>query len=107
MYIDKRGTGRTTRMIYYAKQLHGHGKIVYIFVATGLEVIRIKNLLGPQYKDEIEVKILHEALENGVLETRGPLAIRGMRPVEVSIDHFAIECEFGSLMRELVAYDVR
>lgn len=103
MYVSKRNSGRTTRMIDEALRLSREGRAVYVIM---------DNMERARYHQR---KLDHEYPYSGVkFETPsspgnfdwGSLRLIGAHPnCVVLVDHFAIERKFGAILDELYRYD--
>jgi hypothetical protein len=97
-----RGTGRTTRMVQRAIQLNHIGKAVYIIAANLAEQHRIEHILPEHLRGQIKV----ETSDTPGNFSWEHMALIGAHPnCVVLADHFAIECHFAAILKELHAYD--
>ena len=108
---DRKGSGRTTRMVKHAIQLAEQGRAVYIMVARATAIHAVESIPvdGIPFRDfnrssglglQIETP---ETLANFNWET---LSLRGAHPnCVVLVDHFLIEATFHKMLTMLHQYD--
>lgn len=89
-------------MVQKAMGLNQSGKAVYIIAANLAEQHRIENLLPEHLRNQIKVET-PDAPGNFSWEH---MMLIGAHPnCAVLADHFAIECRFAAMLKELHAYD--
>lgn len=100
-----RGTGRTTRMLFRAKELSDQRRAVYIVTHNDVYARALTEEITKLFGDTghgIKVEPLCD-LRNFDMTT---MRLRGAHPnCVVLVDHFAIEFNFGAMLDELHAYD--
>lgn len=103
IFDDLRGTGRTTRLLAEATKLAEQGSAVYVVTATTQHARQLEVAAG---EDAAKLGIKFEsmgALSNLDWET---LTLRGAHQnCEVLVDHYAIECQFRSVLEMLHRFD--
>ena len=108
---DRKGSGRTTRMVMHAIQLAKEGKAVYLLTARatairGIESLPVEGIPFREFNREYGLGIqieTPETLDNFDWET---LSLRGANPsCVVLIDHFLIEAKFQKILTMLHQYD--
>lgn len=96
--LDKRGSGRTSRMLMEAEKLANEGYAVYIIAGSFLEAKRLRRLI---VTDEIKVEPID--CPSFCWES---FSLRGAHPNCVAlVDHYAIECKFGKILDMWTKYD--
>lgn len=97
---EKRGSGRTGRMLEHAKYLAECGRAVYVIADTMSQVKELRRRLP----EATSIKVGTEG-SVGNLDWQ-QVRLRGAHPnCVVLIDHHAIEARFGKLMRMAHDYD--
>ena len=98
--MNKRKTGRTTRMLKHAQELSDQGRAIYIIADNYQRVRMIKRKIGLDYGIKVETV---ESAGNFDWQT---LSLRGVNPnVVVLIDHRTIERRFARIIESLTRYD--
>lgn len=114
MIDEKRGTGRTTRMLKRAIDLRNQGRAVYVIAANEQHAETIFGMLIGLMPEETPVRF--SSMEIGGIKIETPescgnfdweqLRLRGSHPNVVAlVDHHAIESRFSLMLKELAAYD--
>lgn len=100
---EKRGTGRTTRMIEEAVREARKGRQVYILAGSDRDEIRLRSLLPQDVQDTVTV-VSDQTL--GYLIDPYYLRLSGVDPDHLLlIDHYYIEHRYGKLIDMWMRYD--
>lgn len=101
---DLSRTGRTTRMLGEAKRLARAGRAVYVIAASHVHAKQLESTLST---DDLELGIKFETAESpGNFQWEPYPHLRGAHPnCVVLVDHYAIECKFAWILRELHFWD--
>ncbi len=101
--MSKRGTGRTTRMIEWAKCLENEGKAIYIVVDNRSLALDIKSRLPKGTSIKVETP---DSIGGFWQFDWNSMRGWGMHPnCRVLFDHYTIERRIAPLLEELHRYD--
>jgi len=112
---DRRGTGRTTRMLDAALDAALHGQTVAVVAADELDVGRFQQMLESMAHGSI-IQVRNGRLDfpNASISIRAPaltfnwmtLRFQGMdQATMVLVDHYAIEMYWGNMLTMLHRFD--
>lgn len=95
--MQKRATGRTTRMLQEASRLIDEGRAVYVIMDSKAAIDRVR---------EFDDRIAFETPASSVTFDWEMMRLRGAHPnCVVLVDHYAIEQRYARLLEMLTRFD--
>lgn len=114
MKLEKRGTGRTTRMLEHAIEKADKGVYVFVVAATNDHALLLRQQLckmcegkiaGTKVYTKANGQISVESSENKQFEWDRMSFIGAHPSCETLVDHYAIESRFRNILEMLTRFD--